>query len=82
MTHTELFTARTGKITFNSLPRTFYPEALWKRKDVYNQLKRGLMPEERKMHSLVDGRVCTYECSTGGCEFCAISRGLDELDRQ
>ncbi|HJZ05462.1 hypothetical protein A2634_04305 [Candidatus Amesbacteria bacterium RIFCSPHIGHO2_01_FULL_48_32] len=71
-----------GKITFNSLPRAFYPEALWRRRDVYKHLKRGLMPEERKMHSLVDGRVCTYECSTGGCEFCAISKGYLELSQQ
>jgi radical SAM superfamily enzyme YgiQ (UPF0313 family) len=74
--------SREGKITFNSLPRTFYPEALWKRRDVYQHLKRGLMPEQRKMHSLVDGRVCTYECSTGGCEFCAISKGYLELTHQ
>lgn len=73
---------RDGKIIFNSLPRTFYPEGLWKRDDVYKHLKRGLMPEQRKMHSLVDGRVCTYECATGGCEFCAISKGYLELTHQ
>lgn len=71
-----------GKIVFNALPRTFHPEGLWRRSDVYQHLKRGLMPEERKMHSLVDGRVCTYECATGGCEFCAISKGYLELARQ
>lgn len=71
-----------GKIVFNSLPRTFYPEGLWRRNDVYSYLKRGLMPEQRKMHSLVDGRVCTYECATGGCEFCAISKGYLELTHQ
>lgn len=71
-----------GKIVFNALPRTFYPEGLWRRSDVYQHLTRGLMPEERKMHSLVDGRVCTYECATGGCEFCAISKGYLELAKQ
>lgn len=73
---------KNGKIVFNSLPKTFYPEGLWKRTDVYSHLKRGLMPEQRKMHSLVDGRVCTYECATGGCEFCAISKGYLELTHQ
>lgn len=71
-----------GRIVFNSLPKTFYPEGLWKRNDIYSHLKRGLMPEQRKMHSLVDGRVCTYECTTGGCEFCAISKGYLELTHQ
>lgn len=71
--------SKDGKIVFNSLPRTFYPEGLWKRDDVFSHLKRGLMPEQRKMHSLVDGRICTYECATGGCEFCAISKGYLEL---
>lgn len=71
-----------GKITFNALPKPFYPDGLWRRKDVYANLKRGLMPDQHKMHSLVDGRVCTYECATGGCEFCAISKGYLELTQQ
>ncbi len=73
---------RDGKIAFNSLPPAFRPEGLWQRQDVYKHLTRGFMPEQRKVHSLVDGRVCTFECSTGGCEFCAISKGYLELMRQ
>ena len=71
-----------GRIVFNALPLAFRPEGLWRRDDVYHHLTRGFMPEQRKMHSLVDGRVCTYECATGGCEFCAISKGYLELTRQ
>lgn len=71
-----------GNVVFNSLPPAFRPEGLWRREDVYQHLTQGMMPEKRKVHSLVDGRVCTFECSTGGCEFCAISKGYLELMRQ
>jgi hypothetical protein len=71
-----------GRVVFNSLPRAFRPEGLWRRDDTYKRLTQGFMPESRKVHSLVDGRVCSFECSTGGCEFCAISKGYLELMRQ
>jgi hypothetical protein len=71
-----------SSIVFNSLPPNVKPESLWHRKDVFKKLTRGLMPEGRKMQSLVDGRVCTYECATGGCEYCAISKGYLELTNQ
>ena len=69
---------RDGRIVFNEfLPQPFYPEDLWKR-DPYPYLKSGLMPDGRKVHSLVDGRICVFECQTGGCAFCHISKGYLE----
>ncbi len=72
---------RQGRIVLNELPLPYNPDSVWSDPDIYKYLTSGFMPDGEGVFSIVDGRVCTYETKTGGCSFCAISKGYLELMR-